>query len=292
LEFFGGINFLKGGILFADALTTVSRKYAEEILTPEYGHGLEGVVRARGRDLRGILNGVDYREWDPATDPHIKKNYGPAGLGGKRRCKQDLQEIYGLPAKAATPLIGIVSRLADQKGLDIVLASAGGILAMDLQIVVLGSGDVRYQDLLARLPASHPGKIGVRIGFDDALAHKIEAGADMFLMPSKYEPCGLNQIYSLKYGTPPIVRATGGLDDTVQDYDPATGSGNGFKFTEYSGSALMEAIQRSLAVYHDKDAWRRVVANCMACDFSWKRPAQEYLSLYRELVEGATPGRV
>jgi starch synthase len=289
-EFYGRVNFLKGGILFADALTTVSRRYAREILTPEYGCGLEGVLGARERDLRGILNGVDYRQWNPATDPHIEKKYGPADLGGKQACKKDLQKIFQLPRKTATPLIGIVSRLADQKGMDILLQAIEDLLLMNLQIVILGAGDEKYQDLVAKLPSAHPGKIGVKIGFDNALAHKIEAGADMFLMPSKYEPCGLNQIYSLKYGTAPIVRATGGLDDTIEDYDPVTGSGNGFKFSEYSAAALLDAVRRAVGVYGDKKAWWQVVANGMAAEFSWEKPAQEYFLLYRKLMESEDSG--
>jgi starch synthase len=287
LEFYGRINFLKGGILFADALTTVSRKYAEEILTKEYGCGLEGVLADRKRDLHGILNGVDYREWNPETDPHIKKNYGAAILAGKAVSKNDLQQKFNLPQKSSAPLLGIVSRLADQKGIDLVLEIIGDLLRMDLQIVILGAGDQRYQELLAKLPAKHPEKIGVEIGFDNALAHQIEAGADMFLMPSRYEPCGLNQIYSLKYGTPPVVRATGGLDDTIEDFDPLSGKGNGFKFTEYSGEALLSAIKRAIAVYINKKAWAQVVANGMAADFSWERSAEEYLQLYRRLAAPA-----
>jgi starch synthase len=283
LEFYGRVNPLKGGILFADVLTTVSRTYAREILTPEYGCGLDGVLRGRQRDLYGILNGVDYRQWNPETDPHIKKNYGPRDLSGKKICKKDIQEIYGLPRRAATPLIGIVSRLVDQKGLDIFLQSVEDLCRMNLQIVILGAGDWKYQDLLATLPGAHPGKIGVKIGFDNALAHKVEAGADIFLMPSKYEPCGLNQIYSLKYGAVPVVRATGGLDDTIEDYDPIAGVGNGFKFTPYTAPALIETVKRAIAVYGDKEAWRRVMANGMACDFSWEKSAKEYLSLYDKL---------
>jgi starch synthase len=283
LEFYGRINFLKGGILFANALTTVSRKYAEEILTKEYGCGLEGVLTDRKRDLHGILNGVDYLEWNPEADAHIKKQYSAANLAGKAECKKDLQQKYHLPQKSSAPLLGIVSRLADQKGIDLLLEVIVDLLRMDLQIVILGAGDQLYQDLLAKLPEKHPDKIGVRIGFDNALAHQIEAGADMFLMPSRYEPCGLNQIYSLKYGTPPIVRATGGLDDTIEDFDPLSGKGNGFKFTEYSGEAFLSAIKRAIAVYINKKAWAQVVANGMAADFSWERSAEEYLQLYRRL---------
>jgi starch synthase len=283
LEFYGRVNPLKGGILFADALTTVSRKYAREILTPEYGCGLDGVLRGRERDLCGILNGVDYRQWNPDTDPYIKKNYGPRDLSGKKICKNDIQEIYGLPRRAATPLIGIVSRLVDQKGLAIFLDSVEDLCRMDLQIVILGAGDRKYEALLAQLPGAHPGRIGVKIGFDNALAHKVEAGADMFLMPSKYEPCGLNQIYSLKYGTVPVVRATGGLDDTIEDYDPIAGAGNGFKFTPYTAPALIEAVKRAIAVYGDKKSRRTIIANGMACDFSWEKSAKEYLYLYDKL---------
>jgi starch synthase len=284
LEFYGGVSFLKGGIVFADALTTVSPKYAREIVTAEYGCGLEGVLRGRERDLRGILNGVDYGEWNPATDPHIVKNYAPADLSGKQACKADLQKVFALPPEATTPLTGIVSRLADQKGLDIFLQAVDDLASRKLQIVVLGAGDEKYQELVAKLPGAHPGKIGVEIGFDNALAHKIEAGADMFLMPSRYEPCGLNQIYSLKYGTAPIVRAVGGLDDTVEDYDPVSGKGNGFKFVDYSAAALLGAVDKAVAVYRDKKAWRQIVANAMAADFSWDKPAEEYLSLYRKLL--------
>ena len=284
LEFYGKINFLKGGILCADALTTVSRKYAEEILTPEYGSGLEGVLAERKRDLHGILNGVDYREWNPEIDKFIKKNYAPDNMAGKGECKKELQQLYNLPQRASTPLLGIVSRLADQKGIDLLLDIVDQLLGMDLQLVVLGSGDQKYQELISELAAVHPKRIGVTIGFDNALAHKIEAGADMFLMPSRYEPSGLNQIYSLKYGTVPVVRATGGLDDTIEDFDPLSGNGNGFKFADYSGQAFLSAIKRALAVYMSEKAWKQVTANGMAADFSWERSAREYLDLYRSLA--------
>lgn len=290
LEFYGGVNFLKGGILFADALTTVSKKYADEIKTPEYGCGLEGVIGDREKDLYGILNGVDYEEWNPKTDPHLIKNYRLEDLRGKRSCKKELQEICGLPSNASVPLIGIVSRLTDQKGLDIVADAIEDLMHLDLQLVFLGSGEQQYQQILTGLCARHPEKVGVRIGFDNALAHKIEAGADMFLMPSKYEPCGLNQIYSLKYGTIPIVRATGGLDDTIEDYNPLTGTGNGFKFSAYSGSTLLEAVKRGTAVYFHKKAWRRLMANAMSYDFSWEKSAAEYLTLYRKLAGTSAQG--
>ena len=285
LEFYGQVNILKGAILFADAVTTVSNKYAAEIKTPEYGCGLDGVMRDREKDLHGILNGVDYQEWDPATDRHVKKNYRPKNLAGKALCKKDLQQISGLPVKKSVPLIGVVSRLADQKGLDILAEILEDLMRYDLQIVVLGAGDEKYQTLMAGLPARYPGKVAVTIGFDNALAHKIEAGADMFLMPSKFEPCGLNQMYSLKYGTIPVVRATGGLDDTIEDYDPLAGSGNGFKFSGYSGAMLLEVVKRALTLYVNKGAWRRLIASAMACDFSWEKSARSYLALYQKLAE-------
>ena len=286
LEFYGDVNWLKGGILFADALTTVSRKYAMEIMEPEFGCGLEGVIHDCRERLHGILNGVDYAEWNPKSDPHIERNFTRGDLSGKESCKKDLQEIYQLPAATTVPLIGIVSRLAYQKGLDILADCMEELMSLELQLVVLGTGEQKYHDLLTSLAARYPKKIGVRIGFDNGLAHKIEAGADMFLMPSKYEPCGLNQIYSLAYGTVPIVRATGGLDDTIEDYDPSTGAGNGFKFSAYSSAALVAAVKGALAAYTQKQAWRKIIANAMACDFSWDRSAKEYLTLYRKLAQG------
>lgn len=285
LEFYSNINLLKGGILFADALTTVSRKYADEIKTPEYGCGLDGVIRDRERDLNGILNGVDYQEWNPKMDPYIKRNYTAKKLNGKKICKKDLQEIYGLPNKASVPLIGMVSRLADQKGLDILIEAIEDLMRLDLQLVILGAGNQRYQAFLDRLPSRYGEKIGVKIGFDNVVAHKIEAGADIFLMPSKFEPCGLNQMYSLKYGTIPVVRATGGLDDTIEDYNPLSGSGNGFKFANYSGPVLLEAVKRCIAVYRNGKAWHQLTIKAMGCDFSWKKSALEYLALYRKLAE-------
>jgi starch synthase len=283
LEFYGKINLLKGGILFADALTTVSRKYASEIATPEYGCGLDGVIRLRQTDLHGILNGVDYDEWNPENDPHIKRQYSSRNLRGKDLCKQDLQEFYRLPVRAEIPLFGIVSRLVDQKGLDILLEVLEALLRLDLQLVILGTGEPKYQQLLLELAQKYPAKLGVRIDFSDALAHRVEAGADFFLMPSKFEPCGLNQMYSLKYGTIPIVRATGGLDDTIEDFNPLRLAGNGLKFSEYSAAVLLESIKRGVAIFCHKRAWRRLIQNAMACDFSWKKAADEYLTLYEKL---------
>lgn len=287
LEFYGNFSFLKGGILFADALTTVSKKYSTEIKTPEYGYGLDGVIRDREKNLYGILNGADYREWNPETDPHIKRNYGVRNLRGKASCKKELQEIFHLPVNGSVPLIGIVSRLVHQKGLDILVEALEELMHQDVQLVVLGTGEERYERPLAALADFYRTRLAIKIGYDNVLAHKIEAGADIFLMPSRYEPCGLNQIYSLKYGTIPIVRATGGLDDTVEDYQPLTGRGNGFKFSAYSGAMLLETVKQATAVYSHKKAWRHLIANAMACDFSWRKSATEYLALYRRLLEPA-----
>jgi starch synthase len=288
LEFYGKINYLKGGLVFSDAITTVSRKYAEEIQTPEFGHGLDGVLRERSDRLTGILNGVDYGEWTPETDPHLRARYAAGALGGKAVCKGDLQDMFGLDPRPDVPVLGLVSRLVDQKGCDLLAAALDELFARDIQLVILGSGDQAYQDLFAALPARYPRRAGVHIGFDDTLAHKIEGGADLFLMPSRYEPCGLNQMYSLRYGTIPVVRATGGLDDTVIEFDPDTGTGTGFKFGPYTAAALLDAVDRALATYRAPGHWRRLLANAMAQDFSWERAARAYVDLYHRLAGGVT----
>ena len=284
LEFYGQANLLKGGIVFADALTTVSRRYAEEILTPEYGNGLDGVLRERREALHGILNGVDYTSWDPARDPYITARYDRDDLGGKARCKADLQARFGLDVAPQIPLFGMVTRLADQKGLDLVMAVLPDLLRDDAQLAILGNGDARYEHELSLAGRRAPGRLAVHIAYDPALAHQVEAGADAFLMPSRYEPCGLNQMYSLRYGTVPVVRATGGLDDTVAEFDAASGRGTGFKFGPYTADALLGAVARALDVYRRPDDWRRLVRNGMACDFSWRDAAERYLALYRSLL--------
>jgi starch synthase len=289
LEFFGNINFLKGGIVFADALSTVSERYAREITTPEYGCGLDGVIRTRQERLVGILNGVDYQEWNPATDTHIRQNYGPGDLHGKKLCKIDLQTIFALPERAQAPLLTMVSRLVDQKGLDIFLEVIEEILRFDLQLVILGTGEQKYESRLAELALDYPSQLGVKTAFDNKLAHKIEAGADLFLMPSKFEPCGLNQMYSLKYGTIPIVRATGGLDDTIEDFDPLRMRGNGIKFPVYSGAAFLEAVKRALALYSNREVWHHLMKNAMRADFSWDSSARRYVRLYDRLVRNQLP---
>jgi starch synthase len=281
LEFFGHLNYLKGGLVFSDYLTTVSRKYALEIQTTEYGHGLDGVVRTRADHLMGILNGVDYSVWNPEVDTLIAARYSAKDLSGKQACKRDLLAEFQLPEEnLPRPLIGIVSRFADQKGFDLVAQIADVLTHEDIAIVALGSGEAKYERMFKELSEQFPERLAVKVAYDNALAHKIEAGADIFLMPSRYEPCGLNQIYSLRYGTVPVVRATGGLDDTIEPYDPVNVRGTGFKFSEYAGSALLEALHEAFAAYRDKTAWRRLQTNGMAKDFSWNASALEYGRLY------------
>lgn len=282
LEFYGKINFLKGGIVFADAVITVSQRYKEEIQTPEFGCGLEGVLRERQADLYGILNGVDYSEWSPEIDPYIKQKYSFSDLSGKQICKIDLQREFGLPISAEIPLLATISRLTDQKGCDLLAATMEEIMKMNLQFVILGTGDEKYHFLFQDLQAKYPRQIGLKIGFDDILAHKIEAGADIFVMPSRYEPCGLNQIYSLRYGTVPIVRATGGLDDTIRNYGSENGEGNGFKFQEYTTEALLESIKKALQIFQNKILWQKLMQQGMVADFSWDRSAKEYLTVYEK----------
>jgi starch synthase len=282
LEYYGDVNFLKGGLVYSDYLTTVSKKYSEEIQTPEFGFGLDGVVRSRRDHLVGILNGVDYSAWNPEKDKLIAATYSAKDLTGKHACKKDLLEIFGLsPEHETRPVLGIVSRFADQKGFDLIAAVAKELMQEDIILTVLGTGERRYEELFETLANEFPGRAGVRIAYDNELAHKIEAGADMFLMPSRYEPCGLNQIYSLKYGTVPIVRATGGLDDSVESFDVQHGTGTGFKFEPYTGAALLDAVRLALHHFTDERIWKRIQLNGMSKDFSWKRPASEYAKLYK-----------
>lgn len=283
LEFYGQINFLKGGLAFADAISTVSPTYSREIQTPEYGFGLDGFLRARATNLTGILNGVDYRTWSPQNDRFIPENYGPEDMMGKRTCKAGLQKTLGLKQDPDIPLLGIVSRLVSQKGCDLLAAVLDELIRRGVQLVLLGAGDRQFEDFFQTAALRNLGKMGIRIGFDDKLAHQIEAGSDMFLMPSHYEPSGLNQLYSLKYGTIPIVRATGGLKDSVVEFNPATGKGNGFVFQAYDASGLLAAIDRALALFHRKDQWRLLMKAAMAADYSWDHSAREYLKLYAGL---------
>jgi len=281
LEFYGRLNLLKGGLIYADYLTTVSRRYAQEIQTAEYGAGLEGVIRNRGERLVGILNGVDYAIWSPEADTLIPQNYSVHNMAGKAACKKDVLAEFKLPKEHIDrPLIGIISRFVEQKGFDLVAEIAEQLARENVSIAMLGTGQPAFEKFFKAFAEKHPGKVAVKIGFDNTLAHRIEAGADIFLMPSRFEPCGLNQIYSLRYGTVPVVRATGGLDDTVQNYDAKTGRGTGFKFQEYSGAELLAAIRKALSAYQDRSSWQKIQTNGMACDFSWKTSAASYVTLY------------
>jgi starch synthase len=278
------LNFLKGGIVYADALTTVSRKYSEEIQTEEFGNGLEAVLRQRSGDLFGILNGVDYNEWSPATDPNIAAHYTPQKLSGKQECRRDLLHAFGLEGVSdKTAVIGVVSRLATQKGFDFIVEIMDWLVQQDIVLVILGNGEEYYERLLTEMAERHSDKVRVQVKYDNVVAHKIEAGSDMFLMPSRYEPGGLNQIYSLKYGTIPVVRATGGLDDTI-DEEP-DGGGNGFKFWGYSPQALRDALERALTTFQNKEQWTRMMKRAMEQDFSWDKPAQEYVRVYERVIQ-------
>jgi starch synthase len=283
LEFWGKVNFMKGGLVFADVLNTVSETYAREIqTTDEYGCGLEGVLRDRSQDLYGVVNGIDYEVWNPATDPLIPAKYDAKKLSGKAACKKFLQRKCGLPA-SRVPLIGMIGRLTDQKGFDLAAEVMEQLLTNKIQFVVLGTGEPKYHDLLNRLARNYPDRMGVTLGFDNQLAHEIEAGADMFLMPSRFEPCGLNQLYSLKYGTVPIVRRTGGLADTVMDCTPETlenGTATGFCFEKYSAAELLATVKRAIACYADRKTWLKLMKNGMAQNWSWVESARRYVKLY------------
>ena len=298
MEFFGQVNFLKGALVYSDYVTTVSKKYSQEIQTTEYGFGLEGVLRNRAATVTGILNGVDYEEWSPQTDKFTAAKYSPQDLSGKQKCKQDLLNAFGVTnADPKLPVIGIVSRFAAQKGFDLISQVMDRLAREEMIVVALGAGDKQYEDMFVRLNKQFPNKIAVKVAYDNAIAHKIEAGSDMFLMPSRYEPCGLNQIYSLKYGTVPIVRATGGLDDTIEPWDARTGRGTGFKFSEYSGEALLATVKQALHAYRDQSSWQTLMRNGMNKDFSWGASAREYGKIYdrarqARAVPAAVPEKV
>jgi starch synthase len=292
MEFFGNVNFLKGALVFSDFVTTVSKKYSQEIQTTDFGFGLEGVLRTRSSTVTGILNGVDYDEWSPETDKFIAARYSPQDLSGKAACKQDLLATFEMTnADLRLPVIGIVSRFAAQKGFDLIAQIMERLAREEMTIVALGNGDKIYEEMFLRLSKQFPQKIAVKVAYDNAVAHKIEAGSDMFLMPSRYEPCGLNQIYSLKYGTVPVVRATGGLDDTIEHWDPRTGKGTGFKFFDYNGEALLLTIKEALRAFRDQSSWQQLMRNGMNKDFSWNASAKEYVRVYeraRQLRTGST----
>ncbi len=280
------MNMMKGGIVYADMLTTVSGKYAEEISSDdELGCGLKDLLSKRKRNLFGILNGVDYSVWDPEIDQLIPHQYTVKTLNEKIENKKALLQHFKLQFDEKIPVLGVVSRLFDQKGLDLIVDAAPELLKHDIRLIVLGTGDKKYHTILSELASKYPDKVGVKLTFDDALAHLIEAGSDMFLMPSRYEPCGLNQIYSMRYGTIPIVRATGGLDDTVTDFVPKTGQGTGFKFVPYDSRELLAAVERAIKIFQDQKIWSKIMKNAMEENFSWEKSAREYVSLYRKILK-------
>jgi starch synthase len=285
LEFYGRINFLKGGIAFSDILNTVSKRYSDEIQTPEFGSGLEGILRTRKDDLFGIVNGIDYDEWSPEKDSLIPAKFSRDKLENKAVNKAALQKAFNLPVDSEIPLISSISRLADQKGFDLVAEAFEQLLCTGVQYILLGTGERKYHDLFTQLSEKYPDRFSARITYDNSLAHLIEAGSDMFLMPSLYEPCGLNQLYSLKYGTVPIVRAVGGLEDTIIDSEYLAQSQTGFKFSEYSSDAMMAAISRAVAMYYNKEAWKSLMDRCMGEDFSWDKSAESYRTLYEKSIQ-------
>ncbi len=281
-ELNGQLNLLKGGILYADAITTVSERYAQEITTAEFGFGLEGVLKQRQKDLYGILNGVDYSVWNPETDRYLAAKYDAKSLDKKVENKKALCNQFKLPFQAETPLIGMVTRLVEQKGIDLVVDGIDELMKRGIQMVILGTGEEKYQTALKAAAEKYPEQLAVHFKFDEKLAHLIEGGADMFLMPSRFEPCGLNQMYSLKYGTVPIVRETGGLADTVENVDPQTGKGTGFTFQEFSVEAMLDAVDRALAAFQDKATWAKIQKAGMRKDFSWENSAKKYLKVYEK----------
>jgi starch synthase len=288
LEFYGKINLMKGGLLYADILSTVSDTYSREIQTPEYGYGLEGVLYDRREDLYGIVNGIDDEEWHPAADRWIAANYSANDLSGKAVCRRDLISVFGLP-KGDEPVLGLIGRLTGQKGFDLVERIGEWLAEQPLRVVILGSGERKHEEAMEKLGRKYPDRIAIRVAYDNALAHKIEAGSDMYLMPSRYEPCGLNQIYSLKYGTVPIVRETGGLADTVVDADENPAAGTGFTFRRFEAEELKGAVARALAAYADRSRWDAIVRRGMALDFSWEASARAYVDLYGKALRKRAP---
>jgi starch synthase len=284
LEFWGRINLMKGAAVLSDGVSTVSPSYAHEVAyDPELGFGLEGVFRSRGDRFIGILNGADYSEWDPAGDLMIPYRYNRADPSSKKLCTRALRDEFHLPQDVARPLIGMVTRLTPQKGTDLLMDAMEALMQIELQMVILGSGDPATEEFFGQAAARYPDRLGVRFDFDNALAHRIQAGADIFLMPSRFEPCGLTQMYALRYGSAPVVRATGGLRDTVLEFNPETGVGNGFRFDEYRAEALFSACARALETFRNQPAWTRLMANAFAADFSWTRATREYLDWFARL---------
>ena len=291
-EFFDRLSFMKAGINLSDAITTVSPTYAEEIQRPEYGYGFDGVIRARRDALTGILNGIDHDEWNPEKDPFLPAPFSANDLTGKVQAKRALLETFGFTVTdelLARPVIGMVSRMVDQKGLDLIAAAASHLVALDVTFVIVGTGEPRYQEMWQSLSRWRSDQVRVFVGFDERRAHLVEGGADIFLMPSRFEPCGLNQMYSLRYGTVPVVRAVGGLVDTVRPYNPKNGQGNGFMFADYHPAALMSALGDAISAYPNKKIWNRLQKNGMKADFSWGRSAAEYVKMYNRLNRASAP---
>lgn len=288
LEYYKSLSFIKGGLAYADQITTVSPTYAREIQTPEFGYGLEGLLSFRNDALSGIVNGIDYQQWNPETDPSIKQNFNAEGLAGKQANKQALQQQFGLPVDKNIPLLCLISRLVEQKGIDLLIENLPAIIKMNVQFILLGAGAKEYENFLSKLAENFPDKVAITIGYDEPLAHQIEAGADIFLMPSKFEPCGLNQMYSQRYGTIPIVRRTGGLADTVTDAMPETiadKTASGIVFDQAEPGALLEAIKRALLIYANKRVWKQLQRTAMQRDFSWQISAKKYLDLYERMID-------
>lgn len=287
LEYYGQLSFLKGGVFYADALSTVSPTYAEEIQTAEYGFGMQGLLDLRGHEIKGILNGIDINEWNPETDPHLAKKYSDTSISGKKAVKAALQKQFGLQIDANAPLLGVVSRLTYQKGLDLFVETIPSLMAQGVQIAVLGSGEAELENSFKALAAQYPSQVAVTIGYNEPLSHQIMAGVDMFIMPSRFEPCGLNQLYGLRYGTPSVVTQTGGLADSITDTNTVTlanQTATGFKMTEVTTEALSAAIERGLSYYQDAKIWRKIQRNAMNVDVSWKHSAQSYLDLYSAVL--------
>jgi starch synthase len=287
LEMYDHVNLLKGGLVYADALTTVSRHYAQEIQTAEFGNGLEDIFRRRSADLFGILNGVDYEEWDPSRDKHIAAHYSVDNLKGKKECRRDLLHAFGMDGvEDQTAVLGVVSRFATQKGFDMLASIIHELVKDDIVLLALGTGEEYYERLLGELALRYPDKVRVQVRYDNTMAHKVEAGSDIFLMPSRYEPSGLNQMYSLRYGTVPVVRSTGGLEDTI--YEEHDGEGNGFKFHGYNPEDFLDAIRRALATFQNKEQWEEIMKRGMEEDFSWDKPAEEYIKVYERIIANRT----
>ncbi|MDD3296307.1 MAG: glycogen synthase GlgA [Candidatus Omnitrophica bacterium] len=283
LEFYGQVSFIKAGILYSDALNTVSEAYSRDILTGEFGFGLEGLLQSRSKDIYGIINGIDYSKWNPETDNFIKVRYNNKSLANKAECKRDILSRFKMEPDINRPLCGIISRLAQQKGIDILIKSFTGLINLGCSLVVLGKGEERYERVLRSLSQQYTRYLGVHIGFDESLAHKIEAGCDMYLMPSYFEPCGLNQMYSLKYGTIPVVHSVGGLEDTVIDYQQNPSKGTGFKFRILNSYNFLKAVSRAIEIYKDKRIWKNLMVRAMKADFSWRNSAFKYMKLYGKM---------